>query len=135
MRPSWQRIASKRPASLYCAWWIKRPTCPSPSRLGFLVSRCSIYRYDDCDSRDHILPAFKYRCRTKLEDLGDSAVNSSQYDEAISQYTAALSLDPSSLQDLLVKRSKARANKGEWKDALNDANEVVHFQFVHFRPC
>ena len=50
------------------------------------------------------------------------------YNEAVSQYTAALSLDPTSPQGLLVKRSKAHANKGEWKDALNDANEVVYFQ-------
>ena len=54
-------------------------------------------------------------------------MEANQYDEAVSQYTAALSLDPSSPQDLLVKRSKAHANKAEWKDALNDANQVVYF--------
>ena len=58
-----------------------------------------------------------------------------QYDEAVSQYTAALSLDTSNPPDLLVKRSKAHADKGEWRDALNDADDVVYFQFVQFRPC
>ena len=61
-------------------------------------------------------------------------MNARQYDEAVSQYTVALSLDPPSPQDLLVKRSKARADKGEWTDAMNDANEVVYFQFVQVRP-
>ena len=84
---------------------------------------------------DHSLSDFKSRCREKLEDLGNSAVNAGQYDEMVSRYTAALLLDPSTPQDLLVKRSKAHADRGEWMDALNDANEVVYFQFVRFRPC
>ena len=62
-------------------------------------------------------------------------MNARRYDEAVSQYTTVLSLDPSSPQDLLVKRSKALADRGEWMDALNDANEVVYFQSVQFRPC
>ena len=83
---------------------------------------------------DHLLPDFKYRCPSKLEDLLDSALNARQYDGAISKYTVALSLDPSSPQDLLIKRSMAGADKGEWKDALNDANEVVYFQCIQFCP-
>ena len=82
-----------------------------------------------------ILSDFRWRCRNKLEDLGDSAMNAKQYDEAISQYTAALSLDPVSAQDLLVKRSGIYAGKGKWEDVLNDANEVVYFPFVQVRPC
>ena len=61
-------------------------------------------------------------------------MNVKQYDGAISQYTAALSLDPPSPHDLLVKRSKAHAEKGNWNNALNDANEVApfhSFMFVH----
>ena len=57
-------------------------------------------------------------------------MNAQQYDEAISQYTAALLLDNVSPQDLLAKRSEARTGKGLWEDALYDANEVVYFQFV-----
>lgn len=55
-----------------------------------------------------------------------------QYDEAISQCTAALSLNPTNLQDLFAKRSKAYIMKGLWEDALNDANQVTHFNFSKF---
>ena len=80
------------------------------------------------------LSGFKFRCRGKLEGLGDSAVVAKQYDEATSRYTAALSLDPASPQDLLVKRSRAYAEKGKWEGALNDAAEVAYCNssmFVH----
>ena len=59
-----------------------------------------------------------------------------QYDEAVSQYSTALSLEPPTPQVLLAKRSKARAGMGSWEDALNDANEVPHFCLVqdhHFK--
>ncbi|KAF8547212.1 hypothetical protein OG21DRAFT_1472561 [Imleria badia] len=68
---------------------------------------------------------FKFRCRRKLEDLGDLAMRARQHDEAIARYSAALTLSPTNPQDLHVKRSKAHANMGMWKDALNDANEVI----------
>ncbi|KAF8546461.1 hypothetical protein OG21DRAFT_1119921 [Imleria badia] len=70
---------------------------------------------------------FKSRCRVKLEGLGDLAMSSRQHDEAISRYSAALSLNLTDPQTLLIKRSKARANMGMWQDALNDANEVITF--------
>ncbi|KAF8546776.1 hypothetical protein OG21DRAFT_1527604 [Imleria badia] len=70
---------------------------------------------------------FKSRCGGKLETLGDLAMNVRQHDEAISRYSAALSFSPTNPQDLHLKRSKARANKGLWNDALNDANEVPEF--------
>ena len=81
---------------------------------------------------------FKSRCCGKLEGLGDGATNVKQYDKAILQYTAALSLEPPSPHHLLVKRSKAHAEKGNWNDALNDANEVASFNslmFVHANEC
>ena len=31
------------------------------------------------------------------------------------------------LQQALIKQSKSHAEKGPWKDALNDANEVARF--------
>ena len=54
-------------------------------------------------------------------------MNAKEYDVAVLQYTAALSLNPTTLQDLLGKRSKAHAGKGEWEDALGDANEITRF--------
>lgn len=47
-----------------------------------------------------------------------------KYDEAILQYTAALSLDPPQLISLLIKRSKARVQKKLWVDTLEDGNKV-----------
>ena len=76
---------------------------------------------------DYLSSDFKSTCCGKLEHLGDSAVNAKEYDEAILQYTTVLSLNPVTLQDLLGKRSKAHASKGDWEDALNDANEVAYF--------
>ena len=57
-------------------------------------------------------------------------MNAGQYEEAISLYTIAVSLNPSILQDLLVKRSKAYAAKGLWQGVLIDASKVAHFRFV-----
>lgn len=54
-------------------------------------------------------------------------MNAQQYDVAVSQYSAALSLNPASPQPLLIKRSKAHAAGGLWDDALNDANKVCQF--------
>ena len=62
-----------------------------------------------------------------LEDLGDTAITSQEHDEAIARYSSALSLDPTTRVDILVKRSKARASKGLWADALTDANDVRVF--------
>ncbi|KAF8551893.1 hypothetical protein OG21DRAFT_217664 [Imleria badia] len=68
---------------------------------------------------------FKSRCIGELEVLGDLAMNAREHVEAISWYSVALSLGPTNRQVLFIKRSKARANEGLWKDALNDANEVI----------
>ena len=74
-----------------------------------------------------ILLEFKSRCCEKLEDLGDTAMNTSQCGEAISQYSAALALDLVAPQGLLIKRSKAYIAGGLWDAALNDANKVCPF--------
>lgn len=60
-----------------------------------------------------------------LEHVGDEAFGSVKYDEAITQYSAALSLSSPSAVGLLTKRSRARAEKGLWEDAIQDANEAV----------
>lgn len=78
------------------------------------------------------LSEFKHRCSGKLENLGDIAMNANEYDEAILSYTTALLLNPATLRDLLGKRSKAHASKGDWEDALNDANYVSHFNSLDF---
>ena len=81
------------------------------------------------ESRSHLRDPppsdFKSKCCGKLGDLGDHSMNAGQYDEAILEYTTALALNPTTLQDLLGKRSKAHAGGGKWEDALSDANQVA----------
>ena len=57
-------------------------------------------------------------------------MNAREFDQAILQYSAALSLHPADPLTLFVKRSKARANKGLWQDALNDGDEVCHSRLI-----
>ena len=56
--------------------------------------------------------------------LGDTAMDSNNYDEAIKQYSDALTLDPTNQSDILLKRSKVRAVMGSWEQALVDADKV-----------
>ena len=46
---------------------------------------------------------FRERCIQKLEKLGDTARDSKKHDEAIRHYSNALSLDPTNLNDILLK--------------------------------
>lgn len=62
-----------------------------------------------------------------IEGIGDEATKSEKYDDAIAQYTFALSLDPQSKAGILVKRSRAKAATGVWRDALKDADVVWLF--------
>ena len=73
---------------------------------------------------------FRRRSFNKLEHLGDTAVDARRYDEAISLYSTALSLNPRLPQSILIKRSKARVATGSWKQAIDDANQVRHFCLV-----
>ncbi|KAF8439821.1 hypothetical protein L210DRAFT_2180819 [Boletus edulis BED1] len=65
------------------------------------------------------------RSSEELAHLGDIAAHAQRHDEAISHYTTALSLDPPSPQSILVKRSEAFLETGSWKQALDDADEVI----------
>ena len=75
-------------------------------------------------SVEHVPLVLKRKCVSKLEALGDVALDSGEHDGAIAQYTSALSLDPAEPMEIFFKRSKARAEKGLWGDALVDANEA-----------
>ena len=70
---------------------------------------------------------FMQHAAEKPEDLGDAAAATQRYDEAISLYMAALSLNPRSPQGILVKRSEMYVTVGSWEQALNDVNQVHHF--------
>ena len=43
---------------------------------------------------------FRQRCAGKLEQFGDKAVDAQQHDDAITRYSAALSLNPAVPQDI-----------------------------------
>lgn len=66
----------------------------------------------------------QHRCSGKLEDLGDTAMSAQRHDDAISHYSAILSLTPAAPQSFFIKRSKAYLASDLWEDALNDANKV-----------
>ena len=95
--------------------------------LGELRTLCRRYWCDCC------LLDFRLRCHEKHECLGDVAADAQRLDEAITHYSAAMSLDISSPQGILIKRSKACMAKGLWEDALHDAKQVGHFCFPQIR--
>ena len=72
----------------------------------------------------HLNLAFTQQCLKSLESLGDSALATQNYSEAITHYSAALTMGPTAREGILVKRSNAHAAMGAWNDALNDADEV-----------
>ena len=57
-------------------------------------------------------------------------MDAQRYDEAISRYSTALSLNPPSPQGILIKRSEAHVATGSWKQAIDDANQVHHFHLM-----
>jgi hypothetical protein len=73
---------------------------------------------------------FKQRCAEKLEHFGDIAAEVQRHDEATTQYSAALYLNPVILEDvcivppLLRKWAESQLTGGSWRDALVAALDV-----------
>jgi hypothetical protein len=59
-----------------------------------------------------------------LEKLGDTARTTKDHGVAIQHYFSALSLDPTNLIDILLKRGEMRAVMGSWPEALIDVDKV-----------
>ncbi|KAG9310443.1 hypothetical protein JVU11DRAFT_9583 [Chiua virens] len=70
---------------------------------------------------------FRRRCIENLVRRGDAAVCVQRHDNAIIQYSAALSLNPCVPQDILIRRSKAYMARGLWANAFDDTNHVLKF--------
>ncbi|KAN0087902.1 hypothetical protein V8E55_006523 [Tylopilus felleus] len=68
---------------------------------------------------------FRRHCMEKLESSGDTAVSEERHGAAVSHYPTSLVLKPATLQNFLIKRSKAYVAKGLWVEALNDAKKVI----------
>jgi tetratricopeptide (TPR) repeat protein len=100
-------LHSKQPEWVLCEWSRIPSTC------------CRLY--------DYLLSALKRRLSKKQEYLGDAAMNAQQFEEAISEYSSVLSLDPVEPAALFIKRSGAYVALSLWEDALNDANKVRSF--------
>jgi hypothetical protein len=66
----------------------------------------------------------------ELEHLGDTAVDAQRHHEAVSYYSTSLTLNSPSPQGILIKRSKARMATGSWKQAVDDANQVLYIVFI-----
>lgn len=66
-----------------------------------------------------------HRCTKKLEHFGDVAAQARRHDEAIAQYSTALSLNPVPPKDVFMKRCDAYMAKGFWLDAIHDAEQVL----------
>ena len=80
-----------------------------------------------CHLCDNFLSGFKQHLSRKLEYLGDAAMHVRRHNEAISEYSLALSLDPTSPQGLFIKRSRAYVARDLWENGLTDANRVRPF--------
>ena len=96
---------------------------------------CTAHIVVSLPSQDSFLLDFRQRSIERLERSGDTALNAQQFDKAISDYTAALSLNPPSRQDILAKRNKAFMEMESWKRALDDANEVLCFSHTSCLCC
>ncbi|KAF8552374.1 hypothetical protein OG21DRAFT_1443645, partial [Imleria badia] len=79
----------------------------------------------DFDKLDVAISLQLQGCIKPFEDRGDAAMQLENLDEAILQYSSALSLKASNPAGLLVKRSKVRAILELWEDALKDADDAI----------
>ncbi|KAF8555425.1 hypothetical protein OG21DRAFT_1602885 [Imleria badia] len=79
----------------------------------------------DFDKLDLAIRLQLQECIKPIEARGDAAVQSENLEDAILQYSTALSLNPLRPAALLVKRSKVRAMVGLWENALKDADEAI----------
>lgn len=68
--------------------------------------------------------AFKQQCLEASESLGAEAMRNKNHNDAVFWYSAALDLNPTSLDHTLMKRSEAYAATGSWENVLMDVNEV-----------
>ncbi|KAG9309644.1 hypothetical protein JVU11DRAFT_10308 [Chiua virens] len=71
---------------------------------------------------------FQRRCVVRLEELGDAAIDSQNYDEGVELFSTRLSLHPVDSVEILLKRSKAYILLSLWEEALNDADEAIKLE-------
>lgn len=72
---------------------------------------------------------FKQQCSALYHADGDVAFSASDYDKAITLYSAAIDLDATS-DTIFIKRCKAKLDMKLWEDALLDAQKVRESSIV-----
>ncbi|KAF8554954.1 hypothetical protein OG21DRAFT_1439363 [Imleria badia] len=97
-----------------------------PFQTGPLLVVISLIFGWDFDKLDVAIRLQLQGCIEPFEDRGDVAVQSNNPNEAVLQYSSALSLNPSNPAGLFVKRSKAQEFLGSWEEALKDADEAIN---------
>lgn len=74
---------------------------------------------------DRLPSDFKYRCSEKLEQFGDAAMDTEEHDEALTYYSAVLTIYPAkTTRGFSILQSKVCMAKRRWRDALRHADEV-----------
>ena len=70
-----------------------------------------------------------------MERLGDSAMDSHQYDEALKYYSTAQSIHPPDTPGSFILEGKVCVTKGLWEDAIVQAEQVRQFHVVQLHSC
>ncbi|KAF8552370.1 hypothetical protein OG21DRAFT_145752 [Imleria badia] len=91
----------------------------------FQMAPCVVLISIDFDKLDHAIQLRPRECIKPFEDYGDAIFWDKNPEDAMKQYSTALSLNPSSPAGLPVKRNKVRAMSGLWEEALKDADEAI----------
>lgn len=81
---------------------------------------------------DHSPSDFRYRCSEKMGRFGDAAMDSQQHNEAIQDYSAALSIHPADTPGFFILRSKICMANSLWEEAIHEAQQVHQFFFTEF---
>lgn len=73
---------------------------------------------------------FKFRCRKRLEKLGNVAMVAKNCNEAVEYLSEVLSLGPADREAILLKRGNMQVLMESWDEALSDADEAC----IYFIP-
>ncbi|KAH7905814.1 hypothetical protein BJ138DRAFT_1164011 [Hygrophoropsis aurantiaca] len=115
----WRDIHERKCEALYAAGRIKEAVESLQAMMNQLDEGTKAKK----ETKDWLVD-FEHRCAQTSKTLGDEALHLNKYSEAVEQYSAALVLDPSQ-EDILIKRSEARAGMAKWKGALEDAEHAI----------
>ncbi|KAF9228773.1 WD40 repeat-like protein, partial [Gyrodon lividus] len=93
--------------------------------VDFLKTLVNEFEYETKAEKEKAdwLSTVKQQCVEILENLGDRAMQSQEFGEAIIQYSIALAVGLG--EGIFIKRSEAQAALQSWDESLNDAEEAI----------